>query len=110
MLVSEWEWSILFITGQLPQDKDGNMLHIWDTEKQTQLVFSHIFEVLKEANMFPADIVKLTIYVKGSENIKIISTIRDEIFYNIKPASTLIEVCWFARDGSCVEIDAIAIK
>ena len=43
--------------------------------------------------MFPADIVKLTIYVKGSENIKIISTIRDEIFYNIKPASTLIEVC-----------------
>jgi len=55
-------------------------------------------------------IVKLTIYVKGSENTKIVSAVRDELFSNIRPASTLVEVVWFAREGGCIEIDAIAVK
>ena len=104
------EWNILFITGQLPQDKDGNMLFIWDPEKQTRLVFSQILEILQEAWMSYEDVVKITIYVKWKENIKIISEVRDALLKDIRPASTLIEVLWFAREDSCVEIDAIAMR
>ncbi len=111
MLIS-WvnEWNILFITGQLPQNKDWILLHIGDVEKQTRLVFSNISAILEEANMTLESIVKLTIYVKGSENTKIVSAVRDELFSNIRPASTLVEVVWFAREGGCIEIDAIAVK
>lgn len=39
ILVPCGETDLLFITGQLPQDIDGNILYTGDMEKQTHLVF-----------------------------------------------------------------------
>lgn len=102
--------NLLFITGQLPQNIDGEIVDKGNIEKQTQLVFSRILEILKEADMNFDDVVKLQIYIKDIKNAKIVSTIRDELFMDSKPASTLVEVSNFVKEGCEVEIDAIAAK
>lgn len=102
--------NLLFVTGQLPQDIDGQIIHLEDPEAQTRLVFDRIGEILNEADMSFDDVVKLQIYVKQIAYAKIVSRVRDELFQAAKPASTLVEVSGFVKDGCCLEIDAIAAK
>lgn len=101
---------LLFITGQLPQNIDGDIVHINDVESQVRLVFHRISEVLKEADMSLDDVVKLQIYVKDISFAKTVSSIRDELFWVAKPASTLVEVSGFVKEGCSVEIDAVAAR
>jgi len=110
VLVPCGENDLLFITGQLPQNIDGEIIHQGNIEEQTRLVFSRILEILKEADMSFDNIVKLQIYVKDIANAKTVSSIRNDLFATSKPASTLVEVSGFVKDGCAVEIDAIAAK
>lgn len=101
---------LLFITGQLPQNIDGEIIHKGDIEAQTRLVFHRISEILGEAGMSHDDVVKLQIYVKKIEDAKVVSGVRNELFATAKPASTLVEVSGFVKDGCLLEIDAIAAR
>lgn len=101
---------LLFVTGQLPQDLDGNVVAPNDVEIQTELVFSRISDILQEANMTMDHVVKVQIFVKNINDSKIISKIRDDMFKNSCPASTLVEVSNFVKNDCCVEIEVTAIK
>ena len=102
--------NLLFITGQLPQNIDGEIIHKDNVESQVRLVFDRISEILKEASMSFDDVVKLQIFVKDIAYAKIVSSVRDELFVNSKPASTLVEVSGFVKEGCSVEVDAVAAK
>jgi len=110
VLVPCGDSNLLFVTGQLPQNIDGEIIHTGDIEAQVWLVFYRISEILKEAGMTLDDVVKLQIYVKDISHAKTVSIIRDELFCVSKPASTLVEVSEFIKEGCLVEIDAIAAK
>lgn len=110
ILVPCGDSDLLFITGQLPQNIDGHIEHIGDIAAQVRLVFHRILEILKEADMSYDHVVRLQIYVKDISYAKTVSQIRDELFSVSKPASTLVEVSGFVKDGCSVEIDAIAAK
>lgn len=101
---------IMFVTGQLPQDIDGNVVASGDVEKQVRVVFSRISAILEEGGFSMDDVVKLGVFVKDIKDSKIVSKVRDELFENSKPASTLVEVSNFVKDGCCVEIDVVAAK
>ena len=101
---------LLFVTGQLPQDLDGNVVAINDVKTQTELVFSRISDIFQEADMTLDNVVKVQIFVKDINDSKIISKIQDNVFKNSRPASTLVEVSNFVKDGSCVEIEVTAAK
>ena len=110
VIVQAGSANLMFITGQLPQDIDGNIIYVGDPEAQTRLVFDRIGEILEEGGMSFDDVVKIQIYVNDISKANITSKIRDELFANSKPASTLVEVSGFVKDGCFVEIDAIAAK
>jgi len=101
---------LLFITGQLPQDIEGNVVAPNDAKAQTELVFNRISEILKEAGMDMGDIVKIQIFVKNIKDVKIISQVRDEFLKDIRPASLMVEVSNFVKENCCVEIEATACK
>lgn len=98
ILVPCGQTNFLFVTGQLPQDIEGNIMHAGDPEKQTVLVFSRISDILAEAGMSFDDVVKLQIYVQNIEYAKIVSNIRDTLFIVSKPASTLVAVSGFIKE------------
>jgi len=110
VLVPCGDSNLLFVTGQLPQNIDGEIVDVGNVEGQTRLVFSRILEILKEAEMSFDDVVKLQIYVKDIKDAKIVSSIRNELFAKSKPASTLVEVSGFVKEGCALEVDVVAAK
>jgi|TARA_B100002003_G_C14086653_1_gene522716 enamine deaminase RidA (YjgF/YER057c/UK114 family) len=110
VLVPIGNTELLFVTGQLPQDIDGNVVAPNDAKTQTELVFSRISKILQESGMTIDHVVKVQIFVKNIKDAKIISKIRDDVFKNSRPASTLVEVSNFVKEGCCVEIEVTAAK
>lgn len=99
---------LLFVTGQLPQDIDGNVVAPGDMQKQTEVVFSRIETILHEAGMSFDDVVKMQIFVKDIKQSKIVSNLRDIHMKKSCPASTLVEVSGFVKDDCLVEIEVTA--
>lgn len=101
---------LIFVTGQIAMDKDGNAVAPDNITKQTEFVFKNIQSILREGGASLDDIVKAVIYVKDISKFKDISAVRNKYFANAKPVSTLVEINKTVKDGCDVEIDVIAIK
>lgn len=102
--------NMLFVTGQVAQDNEGNVVAPYDALEQTKFIFRHISEILKDAGMTLDDVVKVQIFVTNMGESSKVSKVRDEVFINSKPASTMVEVNKLVKEGCCVEIEVIAIK
>ncbi len=100
----------LYITGQLSQNAEGEVMHPNDPEKQTDTIFQNMSYILKEAGMDISNLVKISIYFKNKGDIDKISEVRNKWLENIKPVSLMIQVVGFVREGCCVEIEGIAVK
>ncbi|PIR44237.1 hypothetical protein COV23_01075, partial [Candidatus Wolfebacteria bacterium CG10_big_fil_rev_8_21_14_0_10_31_9] len=50
------------------------------------------------------------IFIKDITQAKIVSAIRDDVFKNSKPVSTLVEVSGFIKDECVIEIKVTAVK
>ncbi|MEL6921635.1 MAG: RidA family protein [Pseudomonadota bacterium] len=79
-----------------------------DTEAQARLCFDNIRAILGEAGMDLTNIVRINAYVSGREHLKHYMKVRDELFGDPAPASTLMIVSGFAREDFTVEIEALA--
>lgn len=97
---------LVLCSGQLGIDPDDAIPA--GTEAQARLCFANIEAILQEAGLGLADIVRINAYVTGREHLKPYMKIRDELFSEPAPASTLMIVSGFAREEFTVEIEAIA--
>lgn len=102
--------NMLFVTGQLAQDSNGQVVGPNDAEKQARFIFEHIAIILDDAGMSMDDVVKTQIFLTDMKDSSKVSPVRDEFFCNSKPASTMLEVNKMVKDECCVEIEVIAIK
>ena len=101
---------MIFVTGQIAMDKDGNPVAPDNIEKQTEFVFENIQTILAEGGASLDDVVKAVIYVTHIEDFSKISPIRNKYFANSKPVSTLVEINKTVKDGCDIEIEVIAIR
>jgi enamine deaminase RidA (YjgF/YER057c/UK114 family) len=99
---------IVFCSGQLGIGRDGIIPE--DVEAQTRLCFRAIAEILGEASMAFADLVRLNAYVSSAQYLGGYMKVRDEFVGNPPPASTLLIVRGFARPEFKVEIEAVAAR
>ena len=54
--------NFVFLSGQVPFDRDGNVVGIGDLRKQTRQVFENIKVILEKAGATFQDVVKLTTF------------------------------------------------
>lgn len=101
---------LIFTTGQISLNKDGNVVYPYDVAKQTEFIFENLQKILKQAGSSLDDAVKTTIFVTDMKDFKEISKIRNKYFKNSEPVSTLVEVKRLVKDGCRVEIEVIAVK
>ncbi|MEQ9638207.1 MAG: Rid family hydrolase [Devosia marina] len=97
---------LVFCSGQL--GIDGNAMIPPDCAAQTRLCFGNIAAILSEAGLKLADIVRINAYVTGREHLADYMAVRNALFAEPYPASTLMIVSGFARPEFVVEIEAIA--
>lgn len=101
---------MIFVTGQIAMDKDGNAIAPDDIVKQTEFVFQNIVKILDAGGSSIDDVVKAVIYVTNISDFKQISAVRNKYFSNCKPVSTLVEINKTVKDGCDIEIEVIAIR
>ena len=99
---------LLFVSGCVPVDGQGRVVGGLDVAAQARQVFANIGAVLAAAGVGFADVVKVTVYLLDVEDRARINGVRQDVFGDARPASTLIEVSRLAVPGARLEIDAVA--
>jgi enamine deaminase RidA (YjgF/YER057c/UK114 family) len=99
----------IYLSGQTPVDKQGNVIGAGDFRAQAVQVFENLKLALAAAGARFSDVVKANYYVLDMSNITVLREVRRGYLGSSAPASTLVEVRRLANDGFLVEIEMIAI-
>jgi enamine deaminase RidA (YjgF/YER057c/UK114 family) len=97
---------LMLCSGQLSITLDDHIPE--SAEAQTELCFENIAALLQSAGMGLADIVRINAYVTDRTHLPGYMKVRDRLFADPAPASTLMIVSGFAREAFKVEIEVIA--
>lgn len=94
------------VSGTAPLDEEGNTVHVDDLYEQTKHCLSIIKKAIEDVDGKLDDIVRTRIFLKEIENWKESARAHGEIFADIRPACTFVEVSRFIREDWLVEIEA----
>ena len=100
--------NLLFVSGIVPIDADGNLVGEGDVVEQTRQVFRNMQLVLGAAGCGFDDVVKVVTFLLNIDDRPLINPVRIEFFGEARPASTLVEVSALAVPGALLEIEAVA--
>ena len=99
---------MIWISGQLAFDPNGNFMGKGDIRVQTEQVLKNIKGIVEKLGGTMADIVQVTVFVKDMGGLKDIHDVRLKYFPKPYPTSTLIEVKGFVHPDALIEINAMA--
>jgi enamine deaminase RidA (YjgF/YER057c/UK114 family) len=97
------------VSGTTAFGKERQIVGIGDPYLQTIQILKTIEKALEEAGSSIKDVVRTRIYVTNIENWEAIGKAHGEIFREIKPATTMVEVSKLIESEILVEIEADAI-
>jgi enamine deaminase RidA (YjgF/YER057c/UK114 family) len=102
---------LIFVSGQVAEDSQGNLIGADDMTVQARQVFANIGRALAAAGARPQQVTKLTIFVANyrREHLAMIEEGRFALFGDHKPTDTLVGVAALSRPDYLLEVDAIAV-
>lgn len=100
--------SLLFISGMVPRDVDGQIVGEGDIEAQTRQVMQNMEAVVTKAGGSLRDIVRVDVYVTDVTDAAPVHAVRREFFQDHAPTATMVEVSGFFSPEYLVEITAVA--
>lgn len=101
---------MLLISGQVPFDKQGNLVGKGDFAKQVEQTFLNIKSIVEDAGGTMSDLVKLNLYFVDISQIQAFREVRDKFVNTTNPpTSVAVQVSRLFRDDVLIEIEATAI-
>lgn len=101
--------NIIEVSGTVAIDENQNLVGEGDPYLQTKFILQKIEAVLKEAGAELHNIVRTRIFVTDIKNWEEIGLAHGEIFKEIKPCTTMVEISNLIMPGLLIEIEATAI-
>jgi reactive intermediate/imine deaminase len=101
--------ALIYVAGQVPLDRNGNIVGANDIYVQTEFVFEEIKTVLAAAGGSLGDVVKANIYVTDMSHYNKVAEVRNRYFAVNPPATTFVEVSKLANEGWIIEIEVQAV-
>ena len=98
----------LYVSGLVATNEAGEVIGAGDVVEQTRQIFRNLKSILDAAGAKPADVAKVTIFMRDVAQRPLINPIRQEFFGTHRPASTLVEISRLVRDDLLLEIEAVA--
>jgi 2-iminobutanoate/2-iminopropanoate deaminase len=98
----------LYVSGLVATNEAGEVVGAGDVVGQTRQIFRNLKSILDAAGAKPADVAKVTIFMRDVAQRPLINPIRQEFFGPHRPASTLVEISRLVRDDLLLEIEAVA--
>lgn len=99
----------LYVSGLVATDERGKVVGEGDVVEQTRQIFRNLKRILDKAGATPADVAKVTIFMRDASQRPLINPLRQEFFGAHRPASTLVEISRLVRDDLLIEIEAVAV-
>lgn len=97
------------VSGTAPIGPDGKTVGQGDPAAQARRCFEIIRLALEEAGASLDDVIRTRTFLTRIDDWEAVGQVHGEIFGEIRPASTLIEVSGFIDPGWLVEIEADAV-
>ena len=97
------------VAGTTASTPDGEPLHSGDPAGQTREILQRIGSALASAGASLADVVRTRIYITDISRWEEVGRAHGEVFGEIRPACTMVEVSRLIDPGIAVEIEADAI-
>ncbi len=98
----------LWVAGTTATDENGEVVGKGDAGTQTRYILSKIERALKEGGASLNDVVRTRIFATDITQWEAIGQAHGEVFANIRPASTMVEVSKLIDPDHLVEIEVDA--
>lgn len=100
---------MIYISGQVALDQNGNLVGKGDMRAQAQQVFANLKAALEEVGADFNNVVKLNFYLLDISQVQAIREVRDQ-YVNTQhpPTSTAVEVRRLFREDILIEVEAVA--
>lgn len=101
----------VFVSGQEPEDIEGNLVGRGDLAAQARQVFANLGRALAAGGAKLEQVAKITIYVVDHkrEYLPLIEEARVALFGDHKPADVLVGIATLSHPDYLIEVDAIAV-
>jgi 2-iminobutanoate/2-iminopropanoate deaminase len=101
--------SLVFVSGAIPIDGDGNLVGPNDPDAQIRQVLLNIRRLLESAGASVGNLAQVTFYLADMTQWRATAEARREFFVEPYPATTTVEVARLVNTDWLIEIDAIAV-
>ena len=99
----------LYVSGIVPVDGEGHLVGGDDVVAQTRQVFENMRAILEAGGCGFEDVVKVTVFLTDVDDRPLVNPVRQEVFGETRPASTLVEVSALVVPGAKVEVECVAL-
>ena len=99
----------VYVSGLVATDEHGEVVGVGDVVAQARRVFHNLGLVLEAVGGRPADVAKVTVFMRDVDQRPAINPVRQAFFGDHRPASTLVEVSRLVRDDLLLEVEAVVV-
>ena len=101
--------NLVFVSGTTASGPEGQALHPGEPGPQTRLILDRMDAALAKLGASLKDVVETRVYVRDIGQWEAVGRVHGEVFADIRPATTLVEVSQLIAPDLLVEISALAV-
>jgi len=98
------------VAGTTAVDENGAVIGIGSPYEQAQFIFKKIERALVQAGASLRDVIRVRTFVTDISRWEDVARAQGEVFAEIRPAATLVQVCALVKPELLVEIEVDALQ
>jgi 3-hydroxyisobutyrate dehydrogenase len=99
----------IYVSGQIAQDAQGNLVGGGDLAAQTDQVFQNLVHVLDDNGATFGDVVKVHTFITTMDGLQASRQVRGRYLPDDPPASTAVRVAALMVPEALIEVDVVAV-